>query len=53
VAGEMMLGHAFVRRWLHPSDALRYGVELALMVGIIAAGRKTEDGRRKTEDRRQ
>jgi YjbE family integral membrane protein len=47
VAGEMMLGDAFVRRWLHPSDALRYGVELALMVGIIAAGRLlSAEGRR-------
>jgi len=39
VAGEMMLGDPFVRRWLHPSDALRYGVELALMVAIIVTGR--------------
>jgi YjbE family integral membrane protein len=39
VAGEMMLGDALVRRLLHPSDALRYGVELALMVAIVVTGR--------------
>jgi YjbE family integral membrane protein len=39
VAGEMMLGDALVRRLLHPSDALRYGVEVALMVAIIVTGR--------------
>ena len=38
VAGEMMLGDSFVRRLFNPSDALRYGVELALMVAIVAAG---------------
>jgi len=39
VGGEMMLGDAFVRRLLHPTDALRYGVELALMGAIVLAGR--------------
>jgi hypothetical protein len=39
VAGEMMLGDPLVRRLLHPSDALRYGVELALIAAILAAGR--------------
>ena len=39
VAGEMMLGDAFVRRLLNPSDALRYGVELALMAAIVVTGR--------------
>jgi len=39
VAGEMMLGDAFVRRLLHPSDAMRYGVEAVLMAAIIIAGR--------------
>ena len=39
VAGEMMLGDPLVRRLLHPSDALRYGVELALMVAIVVTGR--------------
>lgn len=39
VGGEMMLGDPLVRRLLHPSDALRYGVELALMAAIVAAGR--------------
>ena len=31
----MMLGDSFVRRLFNPSDALRYGVELALMVAIV------------------
>ncbi|HUE24631.1 MAG TPA: TerC family protein [Bryobacteraceae bacterium] len=39
VAGEMMLGDPLVRRLLHPSDALRYGVELALMASIVLTGR--------------
>ena len=39
VAGEMMLGDAFVRRLLHPSDTLRYGVEAALMLAIVLTGR--------------
>jgi YjbE family integral membrane protein len=39
VAGEMMLGDPLVRRLLHPSDALRYGVELALMAAIVVTGR--------------
>ena len=39
VGGEMILGDPFVRRLLHPSDALRYGVELALMLAIVVAGR--------------
>lgn len=40
VAGEMMLGDPLVRRLLHPSDALRYGVELLLMAAIIVTGRR-------------
>jgi len=39
VGGEMMLGDSFVRRWLNPSDTLRYGVELALMAAIVVTGR--------------
>jgi YjbE family integral membrane protein len=39
VAGEMMLGDPLVRRLLHPSDALRYGVELVLVAAIVVAGR--------------
>jgi YjbE family integral membrane protein len=39
VAGEMILGDAFVRSLVHPSDGLRYGVEGLLIVGIIVAGR--------------
>jgi YjbE family integral membrane protein len=40
VAGEMMLGDPLVRRLLHPSDAVRYGVELALMAAIVLTGRR-------------
>ncbi|MGC9950786.1 MAG: TerC family protein [Bryobacteraceae bacterium] len=39
VAGEMMLGDPLVRKLLHPSDAVRYAVELALMAAVIATGR--------------
>lgn len=39
VGGEMMLGDAFVRNLLHPTDAQRYAVELALMAAIVLAGR--------------
>lgn len=39
VGGEMMLTDAFVRKTLQPSDALRYAVEAALIVGILVVGR--------------
>lgn len=39
VAGEMMLGDPIVRRLLHPSDALRYGAEVALIAAILITGR--------------
>lgn len=39
VAGEMMLGDPVVRGWLHPSDALRYGAELALIAAIVLSAR--------------
>lgn len=39
VGGEMMLGDAFVRKLIHPSDLLRYGVEALLIVAIVLAGR--------------
>lgn len=39
VGGDMMLTDAFVRKLLHPSDALRYGVDALLIVAIVAAGR--------------
>ncbi len=39
VGGEMMMGDPWVRRLLHPSDALRYSVELALMAAVIVTGR--------------
>jgi YjbE family integral membrane protein len=38
VGGEMMLRDAFVRKLLHPSDALRYGIEAALIVAVLATG---------------
>jgi len=38
VGGEMMFGDPFVRRLPHPPDALRYGVELALMAAIVVTG---------------
>jgi YjbE family integral membrane protein len=40
VGGEMMLGDPLMRRLLHPSDALRYAVDLALMAAIVATGRR-------------
>lgn len=39
VGGDMMLTDPFVRKLLHPSDMLRYGVDALLVVAIIAAGR--------------
>jgi YjbE family integral membrane protein len=39
VAGEMMLGDPFVRALWHPSDAARYGLEVALMAAVILTGR--------------
>lgn len=39
VGGEMMLGDAFVRKLLQPSDVQRYGVEVVLMLGIVVMGR--------------
>jgi len=39
VAGEMMLGDVFVRRFFVPSDAVRYAMEAALMAAIIVTGR--------------
>jgi YjbE family integral membrane protein len=39
VGGEMMLNDPFVRKLLHPSDVLRYGVEALLIAGIVLTGR--------------
>ena len=39
VGGEMMLGDALVRRLWQPSEAVRYGVEVALMAAIVVTGR--------------
>src|ERR1035438_1201201 len=39
VAGEMILTDAFVVRTWHPGNAVRYAVEAALVVAVIAIGR--------------
>jgi YjbE family integral membrane protein len=39
VGAEMMLGDVFIRNLLHPTDAERYIVELALMVAVVLVGR--------------
>lgn len=39
VGGEMMLGDAYVRKLLHPGDALRYGTEAILAAAVILVGR--------------
>jgi YjbE family integral membrane protein len=39
VGGEMMLNDPFVRKLLHPSDVLRYGVEALMIAGIVLTGR--------------
>ncbi|MCL4403027.1 MAG: TerC family protein [Acidobacteria bacterium] len=39
VGGDMMLTDAFVVRHIHPSDAVRYGVDAALAIAVVVAGR--------------
>jgi len=39
VGGDMILTDPFVVRTAHPSDWLRYGVDAALAVGVVIAGR--------------
>jgi len=39
VGGDMMITDAFVKKLLHPSDAVRYGVDALLIAAIIATGR--------------
>jgi predicted tellurium resistance membrane protein TerC len=39
VAGEMILTDAFVVRTWHPGNGVRYAVEAALVVAVIAIGR--------------
>ncbi len=39
VAGEMMLGDPFIRGLFHPTDLVRYAIEVALMAAVIGAGR--------------
>ena len=45
VGGDMMLGDAFVRKLLNPSDGLRYAIDGVLIVTILVAGRLSS-GRR-------
>lgn len=40
VGAEMMLGDVFIRKLLHPTDAERYIVELALMAAVVLMGRR-------------
>jgi YjbE family integral membrane protein len=46
VAGEMILGDAFVERLLHPSNTVRYIVEGVLVVMLIVGGKILCDRRR-------
>jgi predicted tellurium resistance membrane protein TerC len=39
VGGEMILTDPFVVRTIHPGDAWRYGIEAALAVGVVVAGK--------------
>ncbi len=39
VGGDMMLTDAFARKVMHPSEALRYGVDVLLIGAILVAGR--------------
>ena len=47
VGGEMIMTDAAVVRALDPSNAARYGVEAALIVALLAAGRAIARKRRK------
>jgi YjbE family integral membrane protein len=46
VAGEMILTDAFVVRTWHPGNVVRYAVEAALVVAVIAIGRLLTASRR-------
>ncbi len=39
VAGDMIIGDAFVERTFHPSAYLSYGVQAAFTVGVIVVGK--------------
>ena len=47
VAGEMILTDAFVVRTWHPGNVVRYTVEAALVVAVIAIGRVVTSARRR------
>jgi YjbE family integral membrane protein len=47
VAGEMILTDAFVVRTWHPGNVVRYAVEAALVVAVIAIGRVITAARRR------
>jgi YjbE family integral membrane protein len=49
VAGEMILTDAFVVRTWHPGNVVRYAVEAALVVAVIAIGRVITASRRRTK----
>jgi YjbE family integral membrane protein len=40
VGGDMLLTDTFIRKLLHPSDALRYAVDAILVVAIVVTGRR-------------
>lgn len=38
VAGDMMMADPAMVRWLHPTDALRYAVDVALVLALLGGG---------------
>ena len=38
VAGDMMMADPAMVRWLHPADALRYAVDVALVLALLGGG---------------
>jgi YjbE family integral membrane protein len=50
VAGEMILTDAFVVRTWHPGNVVRYAVEAALVVAVIAVGRVITARRRRDKN---
>jgi YjbE family integral membrane protein len=47
VGGEMILTDAFVVRAWHPAEVVRYAVEAALVIAVIAIGKMVCDARRR------
>jgi YjbE family integral membrane protein len=48
VGGDMMFADAYVRRTLHPSDALHYAADVVLIAAVIVIGRLLCRKRRKS-----